>query len=63
MIFKNFVRHFSITMSYKEANEVLNYWFGGGDPLKRPRWFGGGEETAKEIKNKFGALVRNGIVQ
>jgi len=44
-------------MSYKEANEVLNYWFGGGDPSKRPRWFGGGEETAKEIKDKFGPLV------
>ena len=54
-----FAPHFSITMSYKEANEVLNYWFGGGDPSKRPRWFGGGEETAKEIKDKFGALVRN----
>ena len=48
---------FSITMSYKEANDVLNYWFGGGDPAKRPRWFGGGEEAAQEIRNKFGVLV------
>ena len=45
-------------MSYKEANDVLYYWFGGGDPSKRARWFGGGEETAKEIKDKFGPLVR-----
>lgn len=44
-------------MSYKEANDVLNYWFGGGDPAKRPRWCGGGEEAAQEIRNKFGALV------
>ncbi|CAH3117295.1 unnamed protein product [Porites lobata] len=44
-------------MSYKEANDVLNYWFGAGDPSKRPKWFGGGEETTEEIRNKFGALV------
>ncbi|KAL9982320.1 hypothetical protein ACROYT_G004348 [Oculina patagonica] len=44
-------------MSYKEANEVLNYWFGGGDRSKRPRWFEGGEEAAQEIRDKFGALV------
>ena len=47
------------TMSYKEANDVLNYWFGAGDPSKRPKWFGGGEETTEEIRKKFGALVRN----
>ena len=50
---------FRIIMSYKEANDVLNYWFGGGDPAKRPRWCGGGEEAAQEIRNKFGALVGN----
>lgn len=44
-------------MSYKEANDVLNYWFGAGDPSKRPKWFGGGEETTEEIRNKFGLLV------
>ena len=44
-------------MSYKEANDVLNYWFGGGDRSKRPRWFGGGEEAAQEIRDKFGTLV------
>lgn len=44
-------------MSYKEANDVLYYWFGGGDPSKRARWFGGGEEAAKEIRDKFGTLV------
>lgn len=42
---------------YKEANDVLNYWFGGGDRSKRPKWFGGGEEAAKEVKDKFGPLV------
>lgn len=50
--------NFRITMSYKEANDVLYYWFGGGDPSKRARWFGGGEEAAKEIRDKFGTLVR-----
>ena len=45
-------------MSYKEANDVLNYWYGGGDPSKRARWFGGGEEGAREIREKFGDLVR-----
>ena len=44
-------------MSYKEANDVLNYWFGGGDRSKRPRWFAGGEEAAQEIRDKFGTLV------
>ena len=44
-------------MSYKEANDVLNYWFGGGDRSKRPRWFGGGEEAAQEIRDKFETLV------
>ena len=44
-------------MSYKEANDVLNYWFGGGDRSKRPRWFGGGEEAVQEIRDKFGTLV------
>ena len=42
---------------YKEANDVLNYWFGGGGRSKRPKWFGGGEEAAKEVKDKFGPLV------
>ena len=46
-------------MSYKEANDVLNYWFGGGDRSKRARWCGGGEEAAREIREKFGDLVRN----
>ncbi|XP_020603702.1 uncharacterized protein LOC110042677 [Orbicella faveolata] len=44
-------------MSYKEANDVLNYWLGGGDRSKRPRWFGGGEEAAQELRDKFGTLV------
>ena len=44
-------------MSYEEANAVLNYWFGGGDRSKRPQWCKGGEEAAKEIRGKFGALV------
>ena len=44
-------------MSYKEANDVLNYWFGGGDRSKRPRWFGGGEQAAQEIRDKFVTLV------
>ena len=52
---------FPFRMSYKEANEVLNYWFGGGDPSKRPQWFGGGEEAVKEIKDKFGPLVCKAI--
>ena len=47
----------SSTMSYKEANDVLNYWFGGGDRSKRPRWFRGGEEAAQEIRDKFETLV------
>lgn len=42
---------------YKEANDVLNYWFGGGDRSKRPKWFGGGEEAAQEIRDKFEPLV------
>jgi len=44
-------------MSYKEANDVLNYWFGGGDRSKRPRWFRGGEEATPEIRDKFEMLV------
>jgi len=44
-------------MSYKEANDVLTYWFGGGVISKRPRWFGGGEEAAQEIRDKFDTLV------
>ena len=44
-------------MSHKEANDVLNYWLGGGDRSKRPRWFGGGEEAVQEIRDKFGTLV------
>jgi len=44
-------------MSYKEANDVLTYWFGGGVISKRPRWFGGGEEAAQEIRDKFETLV------
>jgi len=43
-------------MSYKEANDVLTYWFGGGVISKRPRWFGGGEEAAQEIRDKFDTL-------
>ena len=42
---------------YKEANDVLNYWFAGGDRSKRPKWCGGGEEAAKDIRDKFGPLV------
>ena len=49
--------YFSFAMSYKEANDVLNYWFGGGDRSKRPRWFRGGEEAAQEIRDKFEMLV------
>ena len=49
-------------MSYKEANDVLNYWFGGGDRLKRPRWFGGGEEATQEIRDKFETLVSEYIL-
>ena len=49
-------------MSYKEANDVLNYWFGGGDRSKRPRWFGGGEEAAQEIRDKFGTLVSEDLI-
>ena len=48
-------------MSYKEANDVLNYWFGGGDRSKRPRWFGGGEEAAQELRDKFGTLVSEDV--
>ena len=48
-------------MSYKEANDVLNYWFGGGDRSKRPRWFGGGEEAVQEIRDKFGTLVSEDV--
>ena len=49
-------------MSYKEANDVLNYWFGGGDRSKRPRWFRGGEEATQEIRDKFETLVSESIV-
>ena len=48
---------FKAKMSYQEANDVLYYWFGGGDRSKRPRWCGGSEEAAKEIREKFEALV------
>ena len=46
-------------MSNQEANEVLQYWFGGGDRSKRPRWFGGKEQTTQEIRDRFGGLVRD----
>ena len=39
-------------------NSVLDYWFGGGDPNRRPKWFGGGEVVHKQIENKFKNLVR-----
>jgi uncharacterized protein (DUF924 family) len=44
-------------MSADDWNAVLNYWFGGGNPEKRPQWFGGGEKAAEEIRQKFGPLV------
>ena len=33
---------------------VLDYWFSSGDPSK---WFRGGPQVDKEIKEKFGSLV------
>ena len=33
---------------------VLDYWFSSGDPSK---WFRGGAQVDKEIKEKFGSLV------
>ncbi|XP_032231164.1 uncharacterized protein LOC5506826 [Nematostella vectensis] len=46
-------------MPIPEAQEVLNYWFGGPerDPSKRAKWFGGGEAGDREVKDKFGDLV------
>ena len=43
--------------SEPEWKKVLDYWFGGGDPSKRAKWFGAGEKGDQEIRERFNDLV------